>query len=221
MLKMMCPNCHEQIISALLAEVDQVSCHHCQEGVPVHNVLISARGMTINRDDLLKRFFRYKKLLSEVVEERALMEDDSDVLATSKKNAEQFIETLEELMDGARDNFRLQFSLSVPVRCNFDNRIQSGWLVNLSMVGACIETENFYYLPDVGSVVSVEFSPPSRQDKFILDGMVAWVKTAGKGSGAAHDIGVKFIQLSEANKSKLWQLISASVHDAIDNATVN
>ena len=96
MLKMICPNCHELITSSLLAEIDEISCHHCEQGVPVRNVLISARGMTINRDDLLKRFFRYKQLLMEIVDERESMEDSLASTESSRKSADQFIETLEE-----------------------------------------------------------------------------------------------------------------------------
>lgn len=212
---MMCPSCHELITSSLLAEIDEITCQHCHNGVPVRNVLISARGMTINRDDLLKRFFRYKKLLAEIVEERALMEDNADSLETSKKNADQFIETLEELMAGARDNFRLHFSLTVPVRLNFESKVQTGWLVNLSMVGACIEVDNVYFLPQIGSIVKIEFSAPGKQFNFVLSGMIAWVKNADKGTSSARDIGVKFVDVDDKLQYDLWRLISSSVQDAM------
>lgn len=215
MLKMMCPNCQEPIISVLLAEIDEISCQHCHEGVPVRNVLISARGMTINRDDLLNSFFRYKKLLAETVEERASMEEDAEVLASSKKSADQFIATLEELMAGARDNFRLNFSLSVPVRLSFDCKIQSGWLANLSMVGACIEIDNSYFLPGIGSIVSLEFSLPGQQVRCTLEGMISWVREANGDKGISHDVGVKFIKITDKTREKLWLLISAAVHDVM------
>ena len=212
MLKMMCPNCHELIVSALLAEIDEIACRHCNKGVPVRNVLISARGMTINRDDLLKRFFRYKKLLTETVEERDMMYENVESLETSKKSADQFIETLEELMAGARDNYRLDFSLTVPVRFSYDSKVQSGWLVNLSMVGACIETENFYFMPSIGSIVSIEFSLPGNKSVFSIPGMVAWIKGAGQESDSLYDIGVKFVNVDDQVRADLWHLISASVH---------
>ncbi len=215
MLKMMCPSCHELITSSLLAEIDEILCRHCNEGVPVRNVLISARGMTINRDDLLKRFFRYKKLLAEVVEERALMEGNSGSLESSKKSADQFIETLEELMAGARDHFRLQFALTVPVRFSFDHKVQSGWMVNLSMVGACIETENLYFMPPVGSIVAIEFSLPGRSSSFSMQGMIAWIRDASNGNGSVHDIGIKFVDVNDKSRADLWHLISSSVHDAM------
>lgn len=215
MLKMMCPNCHELIVSSLLAEIDETFCSHCNEGVPVRNVLISARGMTINRDDLLKRFFRYKKLLHEVVEERALMEDSRESLETSKKSSDHFIATLEELMAGARDNFRLQFSLTVPVRFNYDGHVQSGWLVNLSMVGACIEIDNVYVLPSIGSGVSIDFSLPGQKSGFSVSGMVAWIKPAGRELDSVFDVGIRFTDIVEKDRVDLWQLISSSVRDVM------
>ncbi len=173
--------------------------------------------MTMNRDDLLKSFFRYKKLLTEVVEERAAMDGDEEFLKTSKKSADQFIETLEELMAGARDNYRLQFSLSVPVRLNYDGKVQSGWLVNISMVGACLETENIYFMPSVGSIVSLEFSLPGHGSRFSLKGMIAWVREAENGPVLTHDIGVKFVDLNDKDQADLWHLISSSVHEAVSS----
>jgi len=215
-LKMMCPNCHEPIISSLLAEIDEISCQHCNQGVPVRNVLISARGMTINRDDLLKRFFRYKKLLMEVVEERETMAVNSGAADSSRKSADQFIETLEELMAGARDHFRLNFSIAVPVRIRFDGNVQSGWLVNVSMVGACIEMENLYFMPSVGSIVSIEFTIPGNKKIISLKCMIAWISKAGKKAESTYDIGVKFIDVDENVKSDLWYLISVSVQNAMN-----
>lgn len=221
MLKMMCPNCHELIISSLLAEIDEVSCHHCNEGVPVHDVLISARGMTINRDDLLKRFFRYKKLLAEVVDERALMEESVEVLEASKKSTDQFIETLEELMHGARDNFRLHFSNLVQVRSVFASKVQTGQLVNLSMVGVRLKIENCYFVPEIGTLASIEFSLPGQPNKFALDGMVAWIKDSAGGKGPSHDVGVKFVDISDESRAALWQLISGAVQDVMTEETID
>jgi hypothetical protein len=215
LLKMMCPNCHELIVSSLLAEIDEISCQHCDQGVPVRNVLISARGMTINRDDLLKRFFRYKQLLMEIVEERESMDDGLEISESSRKSADQFIETLEELMAGARDHFRLNFSITVPVRLNIDGKLQSGWLVNLSMVGACIETENIFLVPPIGSIVSMEFSLPGHGSTVSMQCMIAWVRSAGKEAESIYDIGVKFLEVEETVQQGLWHLISASVHNAM------
>lgn len=217
-LKMMCPSCHEPIISSLLAEIDEIACHHCNQGVPVRNVLISARGMTINREDLLKRFFRYKKLLMEVVEERETMGANAEAADSSNKSADQFIATLQELMAGARDHFRLNFTIAVPVRIKFNGKVQSGWLVNVSMVGACIETENLYFMPTVGSLVSIEFTLPGNKKIFSLKCMIAWINQAGKKAASTYDIGLKFIDVNADAKNDLWHLISVSVQDAMSAA---
>jgi len=216
MLKMNCPNCHKQITSSLLAELDKIFCQHCHSGVPVRNVLISARGMTINRDDMLQRFHRYRKLLTDIREERNMMEENSGKGRLNKKGADDFIETLEELMAGARDNYRLQFSLTVPVRFVFSDKEQYGWLVNLSMVGACVEIEDAYFQPPVGEVVQLEMEMPGKSSqKLSQQAMVAWVADGDDSSRPTLDIGLKFVEMGERFRNDLWHLIAASVQDAM------
>lgn len=221
LLKMLCPNCHELIFSSLLAEIDEMYCSHCNKDVPVRNVLISARGMTISRDELLKRIFRYKKLLADIVEEKSLMSVGVDPSDPGRKSTDQFIEILKEMMAGARGNYRLQFALSVPVRLRFDGKLQSGWLVNLSMVGACIETDNIYIIPAVGSIITTEFLLPGHGVPFSLSGKIAWIKGASGKENPAVDIGIKFTDLDKRDRENLWQVISSSVKNVLADTSAS
>lgn len=210
MLKMKCPSCDRYISSALLVEMETVFCEHCRQTVPVDNLLISARGFTIHRDDLMKRIFRYQKLLGEVVKERELMERSADICAESKKSVDRFIAALEELMDGARKHYRLHFTQHVPVRFGFDQQVQSGCLVNLSMEGACLSPAETAPLPKAKGPISLEFSLPGQTEAFSLTGSVAWVRTGKGGKAPGHGIGVRFSGLDETDRAELWQFIVAS-----------
>ena len=110
---------------------------------------------------------------------------------------------------------RTPLRLTVPVRINYDGKVQSGWLANISMVGACIETENLYIMPAIGSIISLEFSLPGHNSQFSLGGMIAWIKDVENGSGIAHDIGIKFVELNDQARTDLWHLISTSVHEVM------
>lgn len=207
MLKMKCPNCQQYIVSALLAEIETVPCEHCRQTVPVQDLLVSAQGFTIHRDDLIKRFFRYQKLLTEVTKERELMEQSRDISVESRQSVDRFLTTLEEMMAGARKNFRIQFSRTAPVQISFDRRVFPGWLVNLSMEGARLQTEAPDPLPKPKSVISVEFSLAGRTEAFSLSGVVAWVRPAKEEKTPTRDIGIRFKKLDETTQADLWQFI--------------
>jgi hypothetical protein len=207
MLKMKCSNCNEFIVSPLLAEIETVSCSHCRQVVPVSNVVVSSQGFSIHREDLLRRFFRYQKLLTEVIRERELMQESPDISADSRNSVDRFITTLEEVMDGARNNFRLHFSWGLPVRISVDQRIRTGKLVNLSMEGACIEPEDGDAMPKVQSPLSLEFTLPERTAALSLAGVVVWANRRRRTQTGEHGIGVRFTGLSDSARAELWQYI--------------
>lgn len=207
MLKMKCSNCSEFIVSPLLAEIETVSCGHCRQVVPVGNLVVSAQGFTIHREDLLQRLFRYQRLLAEVIKERELMQKCADISAVSKNSVDRFIATLEEVMDGARNNFRLHFSRRLPVQFSLDQRMRTGKLVNLSLQGACIEPEDGDALPKVKSPLSLEFSLSDGSAALSLAGVVVWANRRSRTQAGEHGIGVRFTSLSGSDRAELWQYI--------------
>jgi hypothetical protein len=108
---MKCPKCNKYIHSALLAEIKSIVCEHCSVDVPVTNVLISSNGFTFDRNDLLKRFFRYRKLLDEVIDERNSLQENSQASDASKRSIEQFMTILQEMMTGAEILFVMSSAL--------------------------------------------------------------------------------------------------------------
>jgi len=208
MLKMKCPNCSEFIISKLLAEIDRITCGHCGENVPVKDVMVFAKGFTFHRDDLAKRLFRYKTLINEVAQERAMLENNAKASPESKKSLDQFLHALKEVMDGARNSLRLEFSDQVPVRFVVNQVPYEGSLVNLSTTGACLES----YLP-IPSLkkrdsISLHFSIAGHRGEFSLNGLIIWAGKAEDRNKPGNSIGVEFRRLDENIHQALWEIIS-------------
>ncbi|NOQ50882.1 MAG: hypothetical protein GQ578_01510 [Desulfuromonadaceae bacterium] len=205
MLMMKCPKCHEFIVSGLLAEIKTTTCSHCRAVVPVDNILVSAKGFTLDREDLFKRFFHYKKLVDEVAKEKKLLEKSHTTSEESKKSIKRFLAILLEVMAGARDNFRVQFSPNVPIRLLYCRQFLSGFLLNVSMEGACIEILKGDSCPRANNPISLEFSLPGQDGTFFIEGTVSWAEKNSR--NPAHSFGIKFAALDEENQASLWQYI--------------
>ncbi|MDX2481252.1 MAG: PilZ domain-containing protein [Desulfuromusa sp.] len=190
MLKMKCPKCDEMIVSALLLDMDQVPCEHCQELVPVGNVMVFAEGFTFHRNDLLKRLFRYKTLLDEICKERDLLDKNPNASDESKKSLDRLSQALAEVLAGARNNLRIDFTEPISINYRVNSNVQSGSLTNLSMSGACVDVSPKASCPRKKMELSIEFALPSIDYNFILNGTTSWSK---KGKS----FGMKFSAIDE------------------------
>ncbi|MEA3363838.1 MAG: PilZ domain-containing protein [Thermodesulfobacteriota bacterium] len=210
MLIMKCPKCNKYISSALLAEITTIACEHCGADVAVNNVLVSSNGFTFDRQDLLKRFFRYRKLLDEVIDEHSSMDENQVSSAVSKNSVQQFLNILQGMMTGARDNFRMQFLAPLRVTIRYSKHECSGTFFNLSMEGARIEIPSSNPLPRVKGQVSIHFSLPEQQEVLSITGGICWTEKAKTGRQDIHSVGISFHELDSSVRSVLWQLISES-----------
>jgi len=209
MLIMKCPKCDKYIESALLAEIQSIVCEHCHVEVPVSNVLVSSNGFTFDRNDLLKRFFRYRKLLDEVIDEHSSLVSSRESSTESKRSIEQFLAILQGMMTGARDNFRYQFTRPVSAKVCYSRHECSGTFFNLSTEGACIEIARSNPLPRVKGGISVEFTLPNRDGIISVDGDICWTNKAKSGEYAKHSVGIRFRDMDSESHEKLWQFISS------------
>lgn len=208
MLIMKCSNCDKYINSDLLVELSSIRCEHCGTDVAVENVLVSSNGFTFDRNDLLKRFFRYRKLLDEVIDERNALSENSTASQESKRSIDQFLSILQGMMTGARDNFRCQFDIHVGIDMEYSERQCRGGFVNLSMEGACVELAASNPLPRVGVQTSLKFSLPDNDIVFEATGTICWVQQGIIDQGNKHVIGLKFDAIDEALKPLLWDFIA-------------
>jgi len=205
---MKCPKCNKYINSALLAEITTIACEHCGAEVAVKNVLVSSNGFTFDRQDLLKRFFRYRKLLDEVIDEHNSLSENRNSSAESKNSIKQFLNILQGMMTGARDNFRLQFSTPFRVKICYSSHECSGNFYNLSMEGARLEISGSNPLPRVRGDISLEFSLPDQEEMFLITGKICWTEKAKGSERDKHSVGVKFAPLESSLRSVLWRYIS-------------
>lgn len=208
MLMMKCPKCQKNIRSALLAELKVIGCDQCQTQVPVSNVLISSNGFTFDRNDLLKRFYRYRKLLDEVIEERNTISGNNSVSDVSLRSIEKFMSVLQGMMAGARDHYRCEFAQPIPVKLRYLQQECAGSIYNLSMDGACIETFSKNPLPRVNGIVTLVFQLPEQKYTNIIAGEVCWTHQGDSEGKLGHTSGVRFSNLDGPTRDVLWQFIS-------------
>lgn len=208
MLMMKCSQCEQYIKSELLVELKTIKCEYCETEVAVKNVLVSSNGFTFDRDDLLKRFFRYRKLLDEVIDERNAMDANRSASDESKRSIEQFLTILQGMMTGARDNFRYQFEAAVMADLNYSRHHCHGRFINLSMEGACLSLDATNPLPRVGTVLTMAFSLPDQDTRFNPRCTICWVEQGKASAGAKHVIGVKFSVIADEEKNLLWNFIA-------------
>ena len=213
MLIMKCPKCEKNISSALLAEITSIDCEHCGATVAVDNVLVSSNGFTFDRKDLLKSFFRYRKLLDEVIDEHSSLEQNGESSAASRRSIEKFLAILQGMMAGARDNYRYPLSTPLATKLCYSRYECSGTFFNLSTEGACIEISRSNPLPRVKGGISIEFSLPETEKIFSIDGDICWTKKAKAGESNKHSIGIKFRDLDSSTHDDLWGYISVAASD--------
>ena len=207
MLIMKCPSCQKYIKSVLLAEISKIKCEHCGSHVPVQNVLVSSNGFTFDRNDLLKRFFRYRKLLDEVLDEHSQLQENPVSRNESKKSIEQFLHILQGMMSGAREHFRCDFD--IPVRCKIISAgtEKEGNFQNLSMDGACVQLLEAGMRPQVKRSLRLKFFLPHCVSEFIISGEICWVEKAKGTSGEGPVIGVQFDTIDKQMQANLWKYI--------------
>lgn len=211
MLMMKCPECEKYICSELLAEIARITCEHCGQDVSVSNILVSSNGFTFDRNDLLKRFFRYRKLLDEVLDERDALAGQKSASTDSRRSIEQFLGILQGMMTGARSKFRYQFPQPQRVRLRSGRHDFSGDFINLSMEGACVEIPASNPLPIVKSDIVLGFHLPDFTREQVCRGTICWTEKGRAEERNSHRCGIRFSALAPEVREDLWEFISTAV----------
>ena len=147
MLQMNCPNCKGVVRSRLLADLSTVECGQCKENVPVKDVFIITQYFTVNREEFLSQTFRFQRLLRDVEKDLHSMASDKVASVRSMENLEHLHSSLHELLDGARDSYRMEIPRDLYVEVTALSRVFRGKLLNLSAHGCSIEFEMLDALP--------------------------------------------------------------------------
>jgi hypothetical protein len=214
MLQMTCPNCRQGIESPFLADVTTLECCHCKENIPVKDVFITTRSFTMHREDFLSRIFRFQKLLREVEKERLLMANSRDVSKKSLESLDQFYSSLQELLAGARNSYRIEIPCDLYVEVDDNKRISTGKLNNLSTEGASIELTGCKNLPSKKTKVKISFSFPGLDERLCADAKVVWTRERMTDRDPQSAIiGVTFVEIDQHTHNCIWNYI-------LDNAPV-
>jgi len=211
MLQMHCPECREVIKSPYLAELSSIACDHCKEDVAVKDVFVATEGFTMHRDDLLNRISRFQKLLGEVEKEMRVIEGSETVSKTTRSSINKFHTTLQELLIGARSNYRLEIPHGLPIEMDYNNDKRTARLVNLSTVGASLELDMSGELPRNKAEIKLQFALPDAAESLSTLAKIVWIRKVTKDTDSQlFQIGVKFMNPDEKIRDTLWNYIVAS-----------
>lgn len=214
MLQMDCPNCNGVIRSQFLADVTTIECDGCKQNIPVKDVFVTTKSFIMHREDFLNRTFRFQKLLREVEKEMLLMSNNKEVSPKSLESLSQFYASLQELLAGSRNNYRMDIQSDVSVKIMDGNKSCEGKLLNLSTSGASIELTVFDKLPGIKSRINIEFPFPEFSQRLYADARVVWSKDQTQGDHAQQAIiGTTFLDMDENSENCIWNYI-------LDNAPV-
>lgn len=214
MLQMNCPNCNGVIQSHFLADVAIIKCDGCLETVPVKDVFVTTKSFVMHREDFLNRTFRFQKLLREVEKELLLLTNNQQASPKSLESLEQFYASLQELLAGARNNYRMDILADVKVEIIDGNSQCEGRLLNLSTSGVSIELMAFDKLPRIKSVVDIVFPFPEFSEHLYARARIVWTKDHANSDRPHHAIiGATFVDMDENGRNCIWNYI-------LDNAPV-
>jgi len=208
MLQMDCPSCEGVIKSQFLADVSTIECGQCKQTIPVKDVFITTKSFVMHREDFLNRTFRFQKLLREVEKELLLMTNNKEVSPKSLESLEQFYSSLQELLAGARNNYRMDIRGDLSVEITDGNRKCKGKVLNLSTAGASIELLEFDKPPRIKSEINIVFPLPELSEHLHTRARVIWTKEqADQDRPHQAIIGATFIAAGEQTENLIWNYI--------------
>jgi hypothetical protein len=205
---MNCPKCNGLIKTPLLVEMLDIECPECREYVKVHNVVVSTKQFTMQRNDLIKRISHYKRLLKDVEKEIEQRGKDQKSTENTTKSADNLRSSLKELLLAARDNFRLNMSYDLYVQINFDGDKRLARLVNISSTGACIELVDRGQLPGDNTEIKLQLLLPGDSESLSFPARVVWSRNLAKDTTSnSVNIGVQFREIDEQARECIWNFI--------------
>ena len=208
MLQMDCPNCSGVIKSQFLADLSMIECDQCKSTIPVKDVFVSTRSFVMHREDFLNRTFRFQKLLREVEKELLLMTNNKEVSPKSLQSLEQFYSSLQELLAGARNSYRMEITGDLHVELMDGKRACKGKLLNLSTAGASVELLAYDKPPRIKSEVDMVFPFPVFSEHLYTRARIVWTREQTDSKSPHHTvIGATFIAIDENAQNCIWNYI--------------
>ena len=208
MLQMNCPRCDGLIKTPFLIELLDIECPQCRENVKVHNVVVSTKNFSMQRNDLIKRISHYKRLLKEVEKEIEQGKKDQKTTENTRRSADNLRSSLKELLLAARDNFRLNIPYDLYVQIDFDGDKRLARLVNISSTGACIELIDRGQLPRNNAEIKLQLLLPGGSESLSFLAKAVWSRDLTKDSTNKRvNVGIRFKDIDEQARECIWNFI--------------
>jgi hypothetical protein len=199
----------------LLADITTVECDQCKESIQVKDVVITSQYFTVNRKEFLNQTFRFQRLLRDVEKDLLSMADDNVASTRSIENLEQLHSSLHELLDGARDSYRMEIPRDLYVEVTALSRVFRGKLLNLSADGCSIEFEMCDVLPRKKTEIVMEFFFSGLSELLKTKAEVMWTNGQSRDNGPSRaTIGVAFISMDEHTRKCIWDYIHDNAPDS-------
>jgi hypothetical protein len=216
MLQMKCPKCLETINSPFLIELGAIECEHCHKEVKVGDVFVTTKNMSMHRDALLKRLRNYRLMLHEMEKERNVLqknqsatnsEKESKRNTNSQKSLDQHYAALRELLEAARDNYRLSMTEGLSVKLEVAGGQPPAELINISTRGAAVKISESPKPPVQNAPVKLHLSLPDIKKTYLIEAKVVWVQPDPSGAEGQFALGLKFLNPDKALQQRLFQHI--------------
>ena len=207
MLQMDCPNCAGVIKSQFLADLSTIECGQCNRTIPVKDVFITTKSFVMHREDFLNRTFRFQKLLREVEKELLLMTNNKEVSPRSLESLEQFYSSLQELLAGARNSYRMEIPGALHVEITDGKRKFEGKLLNLSTEGASIEFLESDKPPRIKSEINILLPFPVFSEHLYTRARIVWTREQSDNKRHHIIFGVTFTGIDENTQNCIWNYI--------------
>lgn len=205
MLKTECPCCKNWVCLPPGAASGEFACEVCSGPVPVKGVHVASGRFMMCRDLLADNLVKYRRLLGEAEKEAAdLRKKDAGGgdLSVSIRSLELFIGSLRELLGGCRTDQRHTLAEPAAVEYLLDGSVRRGSLVNISIGGACLETDERTGVERLFGPLALrlECAPGALS----VPGRIMWI-------GRENLIGVKFSSVEEKETELLRAFIAEKI----------
>jgi c-di-GMP-binding flagellar brake protein YcgR len=140
------------------------------------------------------------------------MSNNKETSSKSIDSLKQVYSSLQELLAGTRDSYRMEVYCELYVEMNDGNNKSRGKIVNLSTEGASIELLAFDKFPKKKTELDMFFSFNESSELLYSHAKVVWTKEHIKSHESQSTIiGVTFIDIDELAKNCIWNYIIDNV----------
>ncbi|MEJ2472187.1 MAG: PilZ domain-containing protein, partial [Desulfuromonadales bacterium] len=148
--------------------------------------------------------------------ERNILQKDQSATASAKeskrntnsqKSLDQHYAALRELLEAARDNYRLSMTEGLSMKLEVAGGQPPAELINISTRGAAVKISESPKPPLQNSPVKLHLSLPGIAKTYLIEAKVVWIQPDPSGIEDQFALGLKFLNTDKALQQRLFQYI--------------